>query len=378
MSTGIDPAIVDEAHRLAVGTDGSAAMPLDRLRQAVRDRAPLLSDDQLDAVAAAVVARTEGLGRIDALMADESVTDVLVNGPGPVWVEQRGTLRATDLVLERDEIELLVERIVAPIGRRADRSTPIAEGRLPDGSRVHIVLPPIAVDGPCIAIRRFTARPFPLGAYADPEVVSLLRDLVAGGANLVVSGGTGSGKTSLLNALAGEIGGAERVVTVEDAAELRLPGEHVVRLECRPDSSEGAGGVDLRQLVRCALRLRPDRLIVGEVRGGEAFDLLQALNTGHAGSMATCHANDPPATLRRLETLVSLGAPSVPMAAVRELLAAAVDVVVHVSRGGGRARRVVAIDEVGHPEVGGRLGTRPLVEHAAVVARPRRAPRRSP
>ncbi|MDH3706505.1 MAG: ATPase, T2SS/T4P/T4SS family, partial [Acidimicrobiia bacterium] len=338
MRTSVDPALIEQAHRWAVGADGGESLSLEGLRTAVREHAPLLTDEQLDAVTASVVARTEGLGRIDELLADESTTDVLINGPGPVWIERHGQLRRTELVLERDEIDLLVERIVAPIGRRADRSTPIAEGRLADGSRVHIVLPPVAVDGPCVAIRRFTAHPFPLAAYGDPEVVRLLRQVVARGDNVVVSGGTGSGKTSLLNALAGEIPDRERVLTVEDAAELRIPGDHVVRFECRPPTSDGVGAVDLRQLVRSALRLRPDRLVVGEVRGGEAFDLLQALNTGHAGSMATCHANDPPAALRRLEMLVSVGAPSVPLPAVRELMAAAVDVVVQVSRGAGRSR----------------------------------------
>ncbi len=370
--------LVEETHRqLVTLTDTDQdPVPIDRLRALVLAQAPLLSADRLQAVVAAVVSRVEGLGRLDGLLADPEVTDVLVNGPGPVWIERRGRLCRTAIELTHSEIEVLVERILAPLGRRADRSTPIAEARLPDGSRVHVVLAPVAVDGPCVAIRRFSASPFQLDSFASPQVVELLRAAVVGGANIVVSGGTGSGKTSLLNALAATIDGDSRIVTVEDAAELRIPGRHVVRFECRPDNAEGAGGIDLGQLVRSALRLRPDRLIVGEVRGAEAFDLLQALNTGHDGSMSSCHANDPLAALRRLEMLVLMGAPAVPLPAVRQLLSAAVDLVVQVVRADGEARRVHSVHEVGNVDAAANLGTTALVEGGLVVARPQRPVRR--
>ncbi|MGI9603557.1 MAG: CpaF family protein [Acidimicrobiales bacterium] len=371
--------LVEQAHRRLLALDSSHSagpISLERLQAVVREQAPLLGDEQIQAVMAAVVSRVEGLGRLDGLLADPDVSDVLINGPGPVWIERRGELACTDIDLGADEIALLIERIVAPLGRRADRSAPIAEARLPDGSRVHIVLSPVAVDGPCVAIRRFAAEPFGLADFAGPDVVACLHHLVERGDNIVVSGGTGSGKTSLLNALASGIVGDERILTVEDAAELRLPGRHVVRFECQPPNSEGRGALDLRALVRSVLRLRPDRLIVGEVRGPEAFDLLQALNTGHAGSMATCHANGPAAALRRLEMLVLSGAPTVPLVAIRELLVAAVDMVIQVARADRRRRQVVEVHEVGRLGADGTLTTRPLVEAGRVVSSPSRPARR--
>src|SRR5205823_6713711 len=255
----------------------------------------------------------------------------------------------------------------------------IVDARLPDGSRVNAVVPPLAIDGPCLTIRRFGAVAVPLTAFCAAGVAALLRWAVRVRLNLLVSGGTGAGKTTLLNALAGEVPAGERVVTVEDAAELRLPGEHVVRLEARPANAEGAGEVRVRDLVRNALRMRPDRIVVGEVRGAEALDMLQAMNTGHEGSLSTCHANSPADALRRLETMVLSGAPGLPLAAVREHVAAAVDVVVHVARRPDGSRRVVAVDEV--VPLGGQAGVRPLSvgrlgdEHAllALPSRPVRS-----
>ena len=294
-----------------------------------------------------VVAAAVDLGPLSGLAADPAVTDLLVNGDGAVWVERRGALVATGQRLGRPEIELLLERIVTPLGLRVDRSSPVVDARLPDGSRVHAVVPPVAVDGPCLAVRRFSVRPLPLGAWCAEPVAELLAAAVTAGWNMVVAGGTGAGKTTLLNALAGCAPPGERVVTVEDAAELRLPQPHVLRLEARPPNAEGIGEVALRDLVRSALRLRPDRLVVGEVRGGEALDLLQALNTGHAGCLATVHANGTAEALRRLETLVLLAGVGLPLGAVRAQLAAAVDAVVHVARAADGARRVTAVAEVG-------------------------------
>ena len=297
-------------------------------------------------VAAAPAAAVD-LGPLTALAGDPGVTDLLVNGDGSVWVERGGVLVATGQRLRRPEVELLIERIVTPLGLRVDRSSPVVDARLPDGSRVHAVVPPVAVDGPCLAVRRFSVRPLPLTAWCSEPVAELLAAAVTAGWNVIVAGGTGAGKTTLLNALADCASPAERVVTVEDAAELRLPQPHVLRLEARPPNAEGVGEVALRDLVRSALRLRPDRLVVGEVRGGEALDLLQALNTGHAGCLATVHANGPADALRRLETLVLLAGVGLPLGAVRAQLAAAVDAVVHVTRATGGSRRVTAVAEVG-------------------------------
>jgi pilus assembly protein CpaF len=262
---------------------------------------------------------------------------------------------------------------------RVDRSSPLVDARLRDGSRVNVVVPPLAIDGPCITIRRFGARPIPLEEVAPPGVAAFLRWAVRARGNVVVSGGTGAGKTTLLNALAGCIPAGERVVTIEDAAELRLPLEHVVRLEARPPNAEGAGEVRVRELVRNALRMRPDRIVVGEVRGSEALDMLQAMNTGHEGSLSTCHANSPADALRRIETMVVSGSGALPLAAVREQVAAAVDLVVQVARVDGGRRAVVAVDEV--VALGDQPGTGPLVVRRlaspdrllALPARPARA-----
>jgi pilus assembly protein CpaF len=251
------------------------------------------------------------------------------------------------------------------------------DARLPDGSRVHAVVPPLAVDGPCLTIRRFSVRPVALTSFCSAEVAALLSRAVASGANIVVAGGTGAGKTTLLNALAASIPSGCRVITVEDAAELRLPAScHVVRLESRPANAEGVGAVSVRELVRNALRMRPDRILVGECRGGEALDMLQAMNTGHEGSMTTCHANGCEDALRRLETMVLFAESGLPLAAVQDQLASAVDLIVHVTRsplaGGGGGRRIAAVAEsLAQPGVIGRR-LRPLVEDGMVVADPLR------
>jgi pilus assembly protein CpaF len=341
----IGPTLVDEVHaHLLREPAGSGTPDRPTIVRAVRERFPLATGAVVQEVADRVVARIEGLGPLQPLLEDPDVSDVLVNGPGVVWVERHGQLERTDIVLDPDAALRVLERILAPLGRRLDRSSPVVDARLPDGSRVHAIVPPLAVDGPCIAIRRFGVRARPLGDLAPDPVTEVLAAAVRARRNIVVSGGTGAGKTTLLDALAGEIAGRERLVTIEDTAELRLPHPHVVRLEARPGSAEGLEGVDIRQLVRHALRLRPDRIIVGEVRGPEALDMLQAMNTGHEGSLGTLHANSPVDAVRRLETMVLLER-SLPLGAVRDQIAATVDLIVHVARTGSAARQVVAVGE---------------------------------
>jgi pilus assembly protein CpaF len=279
------------------------------------------------------------------LMADDTITDIMVNGPGRVWVERGGVVEPTSVMLDRPTIDHLIERMVGPIGRRVDRTSPLVDARLGDGSRVHVVVPPLAVDGPYVTVRRFRTLPVRVEHMAAPAVVELLRQAVARESNIVVTGGTGSGKTTLLNALSRLVPPGDRIVTIEDAAELRLLVDHVVRLEARPLSLDGPAPVTVRDLVRAALRMRPDRIVVGEVRGAEALDMLQAMNTGHDGSMPTCHANSPADALRRLEVMVMTGSAGLPLGAVRRLIGAAVDLVVHVERLASGERRVVGVAE---------------------------------
>ncbi|MCU1455564.1 MAG: CpaF, partial [Acidimicrobiales bacterium] len=354
VASGTDLAQVDDLvhRRLLAELPPAADVAPRRVAELVRAADPLLSALEVGEAVGRVLARIGGLGPLEPLLADPEVTDILVNGPGPVWVDGAGGLRCTAIVLDRPAIDLLVERVVAPLGLRADPASPMVDARLPDGSRVNVVVPPLAVDGPCLTVRRFAARPVAVDDMAAPPVAALLRWAVRSRANVIVSGGTGAGKTTLLNALAAEIGTTERVITVEDAAELRLPGDHTVRLEARPSSAEGLGAVTIRDLVRNALRMRPDRLLVGEVRGGEALDMLQAMNTGHDGSLSTCHANGPDDALRRLETMVLLAESGLSLEAVRDHLASAVDLVVHVVRRRDGCRVVAAVAEVVAPPVG--------------------------
>ena len=331
---------VSSVYERVIAAGAGAPTRIDDLRSAVRSVDPLLNEDDVTDVAGAVVARLHGLGPLEAVLGDPEVTEVMVNGPGPVWVERAGQVAPVDLILDRRQIELAIERIVSPLGLRADRTSPMVDARLPDGSRVNAVLPPLAIDGPYLTIRRFVGDGFHLSDFAPREVVDLLGWAVSARLNMVVSGGTGAGKTSLLNALASRISDGERVVTVEDAAELQLPGAHIVRLEARPANAEGVGQVGVRTLVRNALRMRPDRIIVGEVRGAEAIDMVQAMNTGHEGSLSTCHANSPIDAVRRLETMVLMSELDLPLAAVREHLCAAIDLIVQVERGTDGVRRI--------------------------------------
>jgi pilus assembly protein CpaF len=341
----------------------------------VQAEAPLLGAAAVAGVVTRVRARIAGVGRLEPLLADPQVSDVLVNGPGRVWVERSGRLERTDVVLDRAAIDLLVERVVAPLGLRADRSAPIVDARLPDGSRVHVVLPPLAVDGPSVTIRRFGATALPLAGFCAPAVADVLVAAVDARMNMVVTGATGAGKTTLLNALCGHLPFGERVITVEDAAELRLPGEHVVRLETRPATPDGLAAVTVRDLVRAALRMRPDRIVIGEIRGAEALDMLMALNTGHDGSLSSCHANGPADALRRLETMALAAGADLPLAAVREHVAGAIDLIVHVARGVGGRRRITAVAEVADDPTSPDRA-RPLTTADTVLATPRRPSRR--
>ncbi|MFN6122435.1 MAG: CpaF family protein [Actinomycetes bacterium] len=289
-----------------------------------------------------------GLGLLDRWVDDDAVEEVLGNGGSQVWIARRG-VAGTQYVgrLEPGVVDVVIERLLAPTGRRLDRAAPVVDARLPDGTRVCAVLPPVAPDGPCLALRKFPRHHLGLDRFATPDVIPLLDEVVHARCNVLVSGATSSGKTSLLNALASRVHADERIITLEDTAELRLATAHVLRLETRPASVEGVDAVDMTALVRTALRLRPDRLIVGEIRGDEAADLVQALNTGHDGSLATLHANSPDDALARLRSLVVRAAPGWPLDDVAVQIARSIDVVVHVERdrvGVRSVRQVVEVD----------------------------------
>lgn len=292
--------------------------------------------------------------RLLDLLADPDVTDVLVNGPGQVWRERTGRMERTGLWLRRSDIDAAIEQFLVASGRRVDRTSPIVDARLADGSRLNVVLPPVAVDGPCLSIRRFTVRGRAVDDFATPVVRARLIEAVVQRRNIVVSGATGAGKTSLLNALAAHVDPTERIVTIEDAAELALPGDHVVRLQSRGPSTEGGGRVSTVDLVRTALRLRPDRLIVGECRGPEAYDMIQAMHTGHRGSMTTVHANSARDAIQRLAVLAASAGHGLGVDLARTQLVGAVDVVVHLVRGVGGRRTIERIEQVGTPAGGDR------------------------
>jgi pilus assembly protein CpaF len=306
-----------------------------RLAEHLRAEEPLLAGERFEALLTELVHEVAGFGALEPLLADPAVTEVMLNGPGRAYVERAGVVEPVELQLDAADLVRLAERVVAPLGLRLDRASPMVDARLPDGSRFHAVLPPLAVDGPCVTIRRFGARILSPGDFGVAgEAETFLHWMVRAGWNVLVSGATGAGKTTLLNALSRAIPAAERVLTIEETAELRLAQPHVVRLEARPANAEGVGAVTVRELVRTALRMRPDRIVVGEVRGGEALDMLQALNTGHDGSLCTVHANSARDSLRRLETLALFGGSGLPLVAIREQVAACVDAVVAVGRAG--------------------------------------------
>ncbi len=350
--------VVDRiCQHLASSPDATPGEARTRAVASARTMLPLATADEIAGIVALAVARVHGLGPLQPLLADPSINEVMVNAGGDVWVERAGTtIRAGRL--DTDVTSRLIERILAPTGRRIDRLSPVVDARLPDGSRVCAVVEPIAIDGPCFSIRRFAIHRRRIDEFASPAVCELLRSAVERRCNIVISGSTSSGKTSALNALAAFVAPGERIITLEDTAELRLDAPHVLRLETRPASVDGIAAVTMTDLVRTSLRLRPDRLVLGEIRGGEVVDLLQALNTGHRGSLATVHANSAADALRRIETLVVQHAPSWPLPAVREHVRSSLDLVVHVDRhadGGRQVSHVLELAGADAPEMTHRL-----------------------
>lgn len=367
-SVHIDHAVVERLRHDAVRELRLSGEPLepDRLEDAL---VRLLADERdhavhdEDALIQAVLDEALGLGPLEAVMRDQDVTEVMVVRPDRVFVERGGRLEDHPArFADADHVMHVIDRILSPLGRRVDESSPMVDARLPDGSRVNAVVPPLAVDGPALTIRRFPARRLTgedlVGRGAvDAGVLEHLRHAVRRRRNILVSGGTGSGKTTLLAALAAAAGEDERLVTIEDAAELRIPARHVVRLEARPPSSQGRGEVTIRALVRNALRMRPDRIVVGEVRGGEALDMLSAMNSGHDGSLSTIHAPSADEAMRRLALLASMADVDAPFGAVQQQVASAIDLVVHLERRADGTRRVASVSRV---EAGEPWSLRPL------------------
>src|SRR5713226_6809368 len=293
-----------------------------------------------------------GLGPLEPLLHDDEITDILVNGHNQVYVEKRGKLYPTEVKFQDDQhLMLIIDRIVSRVGRRVDESSPMVDARLPDGSRINAIIPPLAIDGPALSVRRFGKHRFDIGALVEKgaltwDLVEFLLAVVRARLNVIVCGGTGSGKTTMLNCLSAFVPEDERTVTIEDSAELSLQQPHVVRLETRPSNLEGRGEVTQRDLVKNCLRMRPDRIVVGEVRGAEVFDMLQAMSTGHDGSIATIHANSPRECLGRLEMMMLLSGVSIPQRAMRQQIASALNVIVHVSRLSDGSRKVMKISEI--------------------------------
>lgn len=338
----------------------SGALDPDSLTRQVRGAVAALLDEgrvaltreERDALTDELVHETVGFGPLERLLADPAITDILVNGCDRVYVERFGKLERSPVKFRDDaHLKLIIDRIVAKVGRRIDEASPMVDARLPDGSRVNAIIPPLTLDGPCLSIRRFFAERLTmddllsLGSVTLP-IATLLRAAIRARLNVLVSGGTGVGKTTLLNILSGYIPASERIVTIEDSAELKLHQDHVVRLETRPLNVEGRGEVTQRDLVRNSLRMRPDRIIVGEVRGNEVFDMLQAMNTGHDGSIATIHANSPRDALHRLEMMMLLSGISMPERSIREQIASAIQLLIHAVRFSDGSRRITRVSEI--------------------------------
>jgi pilus assembly protein CpaF len=322
------------------------------IRNAVNAEVVPLSFAEREKLSREILDEIFGLGPLEPLLKDHSVSDILVNRYDRVYIERAGKLELTGLSFkDSGHLMQIIERIVSRVGRRVDESSPMVDARLPDGSRVNAIIPPLAIDGPCLSIRRFgrepvTARNMIENHSLTEAMLELLSAMVKGRLNILISGGTGAGKTTLLNVLSGYIPNSDRIVTIEDAAELQLKQEHVVRLETRPPNIEGKGAVRQRQLVINSLRMRPDRIVVGEVRGEEAFDMLQAMNTGHEGSLTTVHANSPRDALARIENMVSMANLNIPERAVRHQIASAVHAVVQIARLSDGGRKVITVSEI--------------------------------
>jgi pilus assembly protein CpaF len=299
-----------------------------------------------------VLDETFGFGPLEVLLKDPTISDILINGPQKIYVERRGKMEKSEVKFRDNEHLLqIIDRIVSKVGRRVDETSPMVDARLPDGSRVNAIIPPLSLDGASVSIRRFGSNPLKLEDLLNykaftPEIAMLMEACIKSRLNIVISGGTGCGKTTLLNTLSSFIPPEERIVTIEDAAELQLQQEHVVRLETRPPNIEGKGSITTRDLVRNALRMRPERIIIGECRGGEALDMLQAMNTGHAGSMTTLHANSPRDAQARLETMVMMAGMELPIKAMRQQISSAVDLIIQANRLQGGPRKVTSVTEV--------------------------------
>ncbi len=312
----------------------------------------LITDSDRERLISEVKNELLGLGPLEPLLWDDSISDILVNGPNQVYVEREGRLYPTKVTFnDNQHLMLVIDRIVAQVGRRIDEASPMVDARLADGSRVNAIIPPLALDGPALSIRRFGRRRFNIQDLVDkasltPEMVELMKALVKARLNILICGGTGSGKTTLLNCLSAFIPDDERIVTIEDSAELSLQQPHIVRLETRPPNIEGKGEITQRELLRNSLRMRPDRIIVGEARGGEVFDMLQAMSTGHDGSLTTLHANNPRDSLGRLEMMMMLYGANLPERAMRQQISASLDMVIHVSRMSDGSRKILKISEI--------------------------------
>jgi pilus assembly protein CpaF len=337
-NTAVDP----EALRARVSAEIRARL----------DAEPGISREDRAELAAALTDDILGHGPLERLLADDTVTEIMVNGPYEVWIERDGRLSQTPVrFTDESHLRRIINKMAAEVGRRIDESSPMVDARMPDGSRINAVIPPLSLSGPLMTIRKFGSERLDVGDLIrfetlTPEVADFLESCVQARLNVLISGGTGAGKTTLLNALSASIPDTERIVTIEDAAELRLAQRHVLRLECRPKNIEGEGEVTIRDLVRNSLRMRPDRIIVGEVRGAEALDMLQALNTGHDGSLSTVHANSTRDALARVETMVLMAGYDLPLRAVRQQVTSALDLIVHLERMHDGSRKAIAITEV--------------------------------
>jgi pilus assembly protein CpaF len=362
---GSDPfdEVKNRVHLAVIGDLGPQLFNVNMDPLALRDRVSAdirrhlaeevgISRDDKDRVASEIADDILGHGPLERMLADETITEIMVNGPHDVWVERQGRLYETNVrFADESHLRRIINKIVAQVGRRIDESSPLVDARLPDGSRVNCIIPPLSLSGPLLTIRKFSKKRLDLNdmirlGTLSQQTVDFLTRCILAELNILISGGTGSGKTTLLNALSTACPDHQRIVTIEDAAELRLNQRHVLRLESRPQNIEGEGAIAIRELVRNSLRMRPDRIIVGEVRGAEALDMLQAMNTGHDGSLTTVHANSPRDALSRVETMVLMAGYDLPVNAIRHQVSSALDLIVHLERLEDGSRRVTAITEV--------------------------------